>query len=108
MNMWRVSSEKNENKNAEYTFLGCSMCTGTWNNYESSIVGQIEKKLKLKVIISMLVLLWQTILYFEENFHRIKNTEICILYGSWLANRSIMEQCFPTIFRPILKLNILK
>ena len=108
---WRISSPKDsKNKKSKYTFLGCSLCMGTGNEYEDSIVGQIEKKMNLKINnlgVGSFSLL-QTTLYLKENLHRLGNTEIFILYGSWLTNRCIKEQAFPTIFRPILKFNTLK
>ena len=108
---WRISSPKySKNKKSKYTFLGCSLCMGTGNEYEDSIVGQIEKKMNLKINnlgVGSFSLL-QTALLLKENLHRLENTEIFILYGSWLTNRSIKEQAFPTIFRPILKFNTLK
>lgn len=108
---WRVASNRErKNKKSKYTFLGCSFCMGTGNDYEDSIVGHIEKKMNVKInnLGVESFSLWQTILYLEENIKRLGSSEIFILYGSWLTNRCIKEQAFPTIFRPILKFNTSK
>lgn len=108
---WRVPSKRDsKNKKSKYTFAGCSLCMGTGNDYEDSIIGQIEKKMNLKInnLGVGSFSLWQTVLLLKENIHRLGDSEIFILYGSWLTNRSIKEHGFPTIFRPILKFNTFK
>ena len=47
---WRVPSKRDsKNKKSKYTFAGCSLCMGTGNDYEDSIIGQIEKKIQFKI-----------------------------------------------------------
>ena len=80
---------------------------GTGNDYEDSIIGQIEKKMNLKInnLGVGSFSLWQTVLLLKENIHRLERLRNLHFIWFLVNKQSIKEHGFPTIFRPILKFN---
>lgn len=101
---WRVSTPGiDQVEEAKFSFIGCSWAMGTGNEFENSIVGHFEqiKQTKANNLGVGSYSLLQAILLLEENIEAVCHTDVILLHGSWLVDRSIKDRANPVMFRPI-------